>query len=143
MFAALTQINLCQIVQFEVDTIGPRTLWRSKNWFLCTYSKKIGCLMKKVIRTNFEIKPPQKWRYPTISELITWHWNKNAIGIFNILNSCFHEFWIYDFFSKKYSYFLSVTTMSWWVEFDDELTWLFTNKFSAIRCMKVNRMWTK
>ena len=28
----------------------------------------------------------------------------------------------------------------WWVEFDDELSWLFTNRFSATRYMKVKRM---
>ena len=28
----------------------------------------------------------------------------------------------------------------WWVEFNDELSWLFTNRFSATRYMKVKRM---
>ena len=28
----------------------------------------------------------------------------------------------------------------WWVEFDDELSWLFTNRFRATRYMKVKRM---
>ena len=28
----------------------------------------------------------------------------------------------------------------WWVEFDNELSWLFTNRFSAIRYMKDKRM---
>ena len=28
----------------------------------------------------------------------------------------------------------------WWVEFDNELSWLFTNRFSATRYMKVKRM---
>ena len=30
--------------------------------------------------------------------------------------------------------------VGWWVEFDDELSWLFTNKFGAPRYMKVKRM---
>ena len=30
--------------------------------------------------------------------------------------------------------------LQWWVEFDDELSWLFTNRFSATRKMKVKRM---
>ena len=28
----------------------------------------------------------------------------------------------------------------WWVEFDDELSWLFTNRLSATKYMKVKRM---
>ena len=28
----------------------------------------------------------------------------------------------------------------WWVEFNNELSWLFTNRFSATRYMKVKRM---
>ena len=30
--------------------------------------------------------------------------------------------------------------LQWWVEFDDELSWLFTNRFRATRYMKVKRM---
>ena len=30
--------------------------------------------------------------------------------------------------------------LQWWVEFDDELSWLFTNRLSATRYMKIKRM---
>ena len=30
--------------------------------------------------------------------------------------------------------------LQWWVEFAYELSWLFTNRFRATRCMKVKRM---
>ena len=30
--------------------------------------------------------------------------------------------------------------LQWWVEFDDEFSWLFTNRFSATRYIKVKRM---
>ena len=30
--------------------------------------------------------------------------------------------------------------LQWWVEFDDELSWLFTMRLSPTRCMKVKRM---
>ena len=43
-------------------------------------------------------------------------------------------------FNMLTQYYCDNHVLQWWVEFNDELSWLFTNRSSATRYMKVKRM---
>ena len=47
------------------------------------------------------------------------------------------NFWSFD---EKNGYWCDNYMLQWWVELDDELRWLFTNRLSATRYMNVKRM---
>ena len=48
--------------------------------------------------------------------------------------------WIIDIISTTTQVECDNYVPQWWVEFDDELSWLITNRLSDTRYMKVNRM---